>query len=118
MSDSEQKAETLARMIGLHNQVSETKAQIRTLTARVDKLEEKNCVEHREMKNTIKHTAWEIGQLAIGHRAEIDKQNHRITDTKERVDKLQNIVSWAIYTIAGLFITTLIAAILKFVLGV
>ena len=46
------------------------------------------------------------------------EQNHRITDTKERVDKLQNIVSWAIYTIAGLFITTLIAAILKFVLGV
>jgi len=115
--DQAQKAETLKNLIGMHEKHEKLQTEVKRLDTRVSVLEKTNAQEHRQIKNQVKRTAWEMGKLATGHRKDIEDQSHRITDTKERLDDLQKIVNWAIYTIVGLFITTVIAAVIKFALG-
>lgn len=119
MTDEQaQKAETLKNLIGMHEKQAKLQSDVTRLDRRVTVLEETNTLEHRQIKNQVKRTAWEMGQLAIGHRKDIEAHSHRITDTKERLDDLQKIVNWTIYTIIGLFITTVLAAVIKFALGI
>ncbi len=99
-----QKAETLKNLIGMHEKQEKLQTEVKRLDTRVSVLERTNAQEHRLIKNQVKRTAWEVGKLATGHRKDIEEHSHRITDTKERLDDLQKIVNWAIYTIVGLFI--------------
>ena len=113
-----EKAETLKNLIGMHERQSQTEKRVERLEKRVDVLEKTNTSEHRAINNQVKRTLWEMAQLAIGHRKDIEDHSHRITDTKERIDELQKIVNWAIYTVIGLFITTILAAVFKFALHI
>jgi hypothetical protein len=119
----EEKAETLSKIIDLKNRVdnhdkeiSHVKTQIKTLNEKVNKHEEEDVLEKRKFENQIKRSIWEVFEMAKGHRKTIEEHSHRIEDSKERLDKLQDIVTWSVRLLLGLFITTLLGAILKFVL--
>lgn len=112
----DQKITTLKNIVGLHEKLETTKAEVARLDKRVATLEHVNSEEHRHIKNQVKRTAKTVIQLAVGHRKDIEASNHRITDTAEKLDGMQKIVDWVFYTIAGLVITSILGAILKYVL--
>jgi uncharacterized coiled-coil DUF342 family protein len=115
--DADKKAETLTNLIEMHEKLVATRQDVKKLDTRVSELEQQNQVEHRQIKNQIKHTFWEMMMIIKGQRDEIDKVNHRVTDSCEDIDELQKILRWVMYTVIGLVITTCIAAALKAVWG-
>jgi DNA anti-recombination protein RmuC len=70
--------------------------------------------EQRRLSNQVKRTSWEVAKLALRQRKDVEDQSHRITDTKERLDKIQKIVDWTLYTILGLLLTTALGAVIKY----
>lgn len=109
-----EKSEILTKLITSHEEIDRAHLEIKKLDTRLTNIEKINNIEHRTLQNQIKRTAWEVGNLIIGHRKEIADHSHRIEDTDKRLTDLQKIISWTIYTIAGLLITTLLGAIIKY----
>jgi tetrahydromethanopterin S-methyltransferase subunit G len=125
MSDKEQKEEILSRLIKVKQRVDTHDQQILEAHDRIDGLEEKveeirkeAYLDRRKFGNKIKRTTWELSKMAMGQRKIVEQHSFRLTDTKKRLDKVEKVVRWVGYTIAGLFVATLVGAVLKFVFGV
>jgi predicted nucleic acid-binding Zn-ribbon protein len=115
------KTEALVNLIQMKQDLDKTKSNVSALDSRVSDLEttvRKNYEDQRKLSNKVKFNVWQVGQLAIGHKKEVEDRLRRDTDTKEKLDQLQSIVNWSITTIVGLLITTIIAAILKYMFNV
>lgn len=115
--EADQKAKILSNLIDMHGKLQATRQEVKKLDTRIASLERSNIIEHRQIKNQIKHTFWEFGKLLQGQRSEIEKINHRVTDSCEDIDELQKLAHWILYTVVGLVITTIIAASVKAIWG-
>ena len=115
--EADQKAQTLINLVDIQGKLQATRQEVKRLDARVAGLERSNAIEHRQIKNQVKHTFWEFGKLLQGQRAEIEKVNHRVTDSCEDINELQKLAHWILYTVVGLVITTIIAASIKAIWG-
>ncbi len=116
----EEKAETLTKIIELKNRVDNhdkeihtVKTQIKDINEKIQKNKDEEVIERRKLENKIKRSIWEILEMAKGNRKTIEEHSHRIEDSKERLDQLQDIVKWALRLLLGLFITTIIGALLR-----
>ena len=116
----EEKAETLTKIIELKNRVDNhdkeihtVKTQIKDINEKIQKNKDEETIERRKLENKIKRSIWEVLEMAKGNRKTIEEHSHRIEDSKERLDQLQDIVKWALRLLLGLFITTIIGALLR-----
>ena len=116
----EEKAETLTKIIELKNRVDNhdkeihtVKTQIKDINEKIQKNKDEEVIERRKLENKIKRSIWEVLEMAKGNRKTIEEHSHRIEDSKERLDQLQDIVKWALRLLLGLFITTIIGALLR-----
>lgn len=116
----EEKAETLTKIIELKNRVDNhdkeihtVKTQIKDINEKIQKNKDEEVIERRKLENKIKRSIWEVLEMAKGNRKVIEEHSHRIEDSKERLDQLQDIVKWALRLLLGLFITTIIGALLR-----
>ena len=116
----EEKAETLTKIIELKNRVDNhdkeihtVKTQIKDINEKIQKNKDEEAIERRKLENKIKRSIWEVLEMAKGNRKTIEEHSHRIEDSKERLDQLQDIVKWALRLLLGLFITTIIGALLR-----
>ncbi len=123
MEQKQQKIDTLSKIIEVKRELEETKkiaidAKLETmkLSRRLDVVES-DSNEHRKNINHIKRSVWEVVQIAMGNKKQVEALSHRAEDTEERFDRIEEIMTWTMRGIVGLFLTTLVGAILKFVLG-
>ena len=87
------------------------------LSKRIDAVEAEHK-EHRKTINQFKRSIWEITQIALGHKQDVEKLSHRIGDTEDRFNKIEGVVTWTMRGVIGLFLTTLVAAVFKYIFGV
>ena len=95
------KKETLKKVISLQRKLHRTDSRVEKLEVRVETLEKMNDIDHKNFKNDI---------------SELDERKANRDDlesTSGKVDKVNRIVSWAVYTIIGLFLTTVISGLIR-----
>lgn len=123
MEQKQQKIDTLSKIIEVKRELEETKkiaidAKMETtrLSKRLDIVESDNN-ENRKNINHIKRSVWEVVQIAMGNKKQVESLSHRVTDTEERFNRIEEVITWTMRGVIGLFLTTLAGAVLKFVLG-
>lgn len=116
----EEKAEALSKLIELKNKVDShdkqlhvVNSQIKDMNEKIEKNRQEELLERRKLENKLKRSIWEVFEMAKGNRKVIEEHSHRIEDSKERLDQLQDIVKWSLRLLMGLFITTIIGALLR-----
>ena len=119
MSDPKQeKAESLTKIIQLKEDLDKTKAHVSKLDNKIVELNEKvdkNYREQRKTANSFKYYINVILEIAKGHKEEVAKNQKRETDTKEKLDRIEDILKWVSRSIAGLLVVTIFAAVLKYI---
>lgn len=102
--DKDGKIDTIKEIIKVKIQTARLEHHYNELSSRVDKIEDEHA-NHRKKSNEIKRTAWEAMNLATGNRDKVELNSHRITDTKEKYDSIEDGIKWIVRATIGLMIT-------------
>lgn len=123
--ERQQKEAILHKLIELKTEVQdakkeahEAKFEVKKLERRVEEVRIEGFEERRKLENKIKHSIWEVFEMAAGNRKKIEEVSRRAEDTQERFDRIEEIVTWTLRGIVGLFVATIVGAILKYMFGV
>ena len=123
--ERQQKEAILHKLIELKGEVQDAKKEaheakfaVKKLEQRVEEVRMEGFEERRKLENKIKHSVWEVFEIAIGNKKKIEELSRRAEDTQERFDRIEDIVTWTLRGIVGLFVATIVGAVLKFMFGI
>lgn len=122
--EKQQKIATIHKIVELRTktdeaikEAKEAKMEVKRLAQRVEEVRLEGFDERRKLENKIKRSLWEVMQLALGNRKKVEEMSHRIEDTSEKLDKIQDIITWVFRGMIGLFAVTLVTALLKLIIN-
>lgn len=111
--DKEEKIEMIKDIINNKKRIEHLEYEHKTLSSRVGRLEN-DFTEHRKKSNEVKRTAWEAFNIATGNRDKVELNSHRIGDTKEKFDKIEDAIRWVVRAVIGLMITIVGTVIINY----
>lgn len=111
--DKEEKIEIVTGIIENKKRIEKLEDSHRHLSRRVDHIESSG-MEHRKKINEVKRTAWEAVNIATGNRDKVELNSHRISDTKEKFDKIEDSMKWVFRSVVGLIIVVIGTVILDY----
>lgn len=111
--DKEEKIEMAKDIINNQKRIEKLESSHKHLSGRVGRLED-DYANHRKKSNEIKRTAWEAYNIATGNRDKVELNSHRITDTKEKFDKIDDGIKWIVRAVIGLMITIVGTVVLDY----
>jgi len=103
------KTQVAKKMIDLKKETISLKQDLSETNKRVAKLEVESA-EHRKAINQVRRSLWEYIQIALGHRKDVEKLSHRVDDTSERFDKIEETIDWTTKLIVGVVVTGIVTA--------
>jgi len=101
----------------MRRQIQQNTNDIKQLDKKIEEVRVENVIERRKLENKIKRSVWEVLQIALGNRKKIEEVSHRVTDTSERFDKIEQTIDWVMKTLIGLFITAVFGGIIAYLFG-
>jgi len=116
-SKKHEKIETAKHIIDMRRQIQQNTNDIKQLDKKIEEVRVENVIERRKLENKIKRSVWEVLQIALGNRKKIEEVSHRVTDTSERFDKIEQTIDWVMKTLIGLFITAVFGGIIAYLFG-
>ncbi len=113
----DEKIEMAKHLINMHRKIQSNTNEIRRLDKKIESVRLEGIEERRRLDNRLKRSIWEVLQISIGNRKQVEKMSHRVDDTSERLDKIEEVTDWVMKTLIGLFITTVFGAIIMYVIS-
>lgn len=104
MDDKTSKAEVLAKLISLKNEVDRNKVEAAN--------------DRRKIRTDINRKTQEIKTLVAGNKKDIDRLWKRNSDHNQELKEIQGIIKWIEKTIIGIFVTTIITFLFKSFFGI
>lgn len=113
----QEKIETAKKLITMQRQIAENTSEIRRLDKKIEEVRYEGLVERRKLENKLKRSMWEILQITLGNRKKVEEVSHRVEDSAERLDKIEQTIDWIMKTLIGLFITTVFGGVIAYFFG-
>jgi len=110
------KTQIAKKMIDMKKETIALRQDLHETNKRVDRLEAEGA-EHRRVLNHVKRSVWEHFKIAMGHRKDVERLSHRVDDTSERFDKIEETIDWSTKLVVGVVVTGITTAGFAYILN-